>query len=85
MSNVFDVPIPMIGTIGASACFGESERVSMRHILAPAANAQASTAVVVPVDGARISRSGETTRTRPGGSGQRGLFVVGIGDWMRLP
>ena len=35
VSNVFEVPIPMIGTIGASACLGESERVSMRHILAP--------------------------------------------------
>jgi hypothetical protein len=35
VSNVFDVPIPMIGTIGASACFGERERVSMRHILTP--------------------------------------------------
>ena len=29
VSNVFDVPIPMIGTMGASACLGESERVSM--------------------------------------------------------
>lgn len=35
VSNVFDVPIPMIGIIGASACFGESERDSMRHIFAP--------------------------------------------------
>jgi hypothetical protein len=36
VSNVLDVPIPMIGTIGASACLGESERVSMRHSLAKA-------------------------------------------------
>jgi hypothetical protein len=29
VSNVFDVPIPTTGTIGASGCFGESDRVSI--------------------------------------------------------